>query len=696
MPNRLSDQTSPYLLQHMDNPVDWRPWGDAAFAEAKERDVPVLLSVGYASCHWCHVMAHESFENPATAAVMNRLYVNVKVDREERPDVDAVYMEAVVGLTGHGGWPMTVWLTPDGRPFYGGTYYPPEPRPGMPGFVQVLEAVSQTYHERRGDVDAQADRISNALKATADRHASEESEHVDEPGPEMIDRAIAKLATIFDQVHGGFGGAPKFPPSAMFPFLFGCADRPRGRDGEYMSRLTLERMADGGIHDQVGGGFHRYAVDGYWLVPHFEKMLYDNALLASAYAHASLSADSERYAEVARRTLAYMDRELSLPEGGLASGQDADTNGVEGLTFVWTPAEVDAVVTDPADAALVKQVWNITPDGNFEDGTTILSVVAPVVDVAEDLGIAEAEAEERFERARAQLHAARDQRPQPGRDDKALAAWNGFAIAAYADTGRLLGEPALVERGVQIADFVAEHLVRADGTLLRSWRGTPGTATGFSEDYGAVADGLLKLHAATGDLRHLLEARRLIDLAVDLFHDPARGGFFLAPNDGEQLVARTKSLEDTPTPSGSSLIAMCLVRLGRIYGDSSLEQLGLGSVGAIRAVAERAPQAFGSLFGMVQQASTLPREIALIGALDDPRTQALRDVVDHRFAPWDVVVLGDPDDPRCADIPLLAGRGLVDGVPAAYVCERMACRTPITDPEQLRAALVRERATPTA
>ena len=683
MSNRLAHETSPYLLQHADNPVDWRPWGEAAFAEAAERDVPVLLSIGYASCHWCHVMAHESFEDVETAAMMNRLFVNVKVDREERPDVDALYMEAVVGLTGHGGWPMTVWLDADGRPFYGGTYYPPQPRPGMPSFRQVLDAISETYRERRDDVAAQAERISSALRETAAKHAG-----AGDVGPAFVDDALAKLTTIFDQTHGGFGGAPKFPPSPIFPFLFGCDDRARGRDGQYMSMVTLDRMADGGIHDQVGGGFHRYAVDGYWLVPHFEKMLYDNALLASAYAHAALSAEDPRYADVARSTLAYMDRELSLPEGGLASGQDADTDGVEGLTFVWTPAEIDAVVADPVDAALAKDVWNVTPEGNFEHtGATVLSIVAPPEEAAARLGLDPAEGPVRLERARAQLHAARDRRPQPGRDDKALAAWNGFAIAAFADAGRLLGEPALVERGARIAAFVREHLTRDDGTLIRSWRGVPGTATGFSEDYGAVADGLLRLHAATGDLDHLLEARRLTALALERFHDAEHGGFFLAPSDGEALVARTKGVEDQPTPSGSSLIASCLLRLGRIWGDAAWEQTALASVGAVRGVSERHPNVFGTLLGMVQQAVTTPREIAIVGAPDDPRTRALREVVDRRFAPWDIVVLGDPADPRCADVPLLAGRGLVDGAPAAYVCERMACRTPITDPDALRAAL---------
>jgi len=551
-----------------------------------------------------------------------------------------------------------------------------------------MEAVSETYRERRGDVEAQAERISTALRATNDRHASEEADYDDPPGGELIDRVIAKLTTMFDQVHGGFGGAPKFPPSPIFPFLFGCDDRSRGRDGQYMSRLTLNRMADGGIHDQIGGGFHRYAVDGHWLVPHFEKMLYDNALLASAYAHAALAADSEYYADVARSTLRYMDRELSLPEGGLASGQDADTEGEEGLTFIWTPAQVDAVVADPLAAALAKDVWNIVPGGNFENtGATVLSVVAPIEEAAARLGMSEEEAIERLEHARTQLHAARDLRPQPGRDDKALAAWNGFAIAAYADAGRLFGEPEFVATGERIASFVRTHLTRDDGTLLRSWRGTPGTAAGFSEDYGAVADGLLRLHAATGNLDHLLEARRLTTEALRLFHDAARGGFYLASADGEQLVARTKSVEDQPSSSGSSLISSCLLRLGRIYGDYAWEETALHSVDAVRAVMERHPHVFGTLLGVIQQATTLPREIAIVGPPDDPRTLALRAVVDRRFAPWDIVVIGDPADPRCADVPLLAGRDLVDGAPAAYVCERMACRTPLVDPEELRAAL---------
>jgi uncharacterized protein YyaL (SSP411 family) len=687
MPNRLAAETSPYLKQHEDNPVDWHPWGEEAFAEARERDVPVLLSIGYASCHWCHVMAHESFEDPETAQVMNRLFVNIKVDREERPDVDSLYMEAVVGLTGHGGWPMTVWLTPDGRPFYGGTYYPPAPRPGMPSFRQVLEAVAQTYGERRGDVEAQADRIAGALRATADRHASEAPDHDDEVGPAYVERAVAKLGTQFDQVHGGFGGAPKFPPSTALLFLLDLGEHERGKDAEYMARITLERMADGGIHDQIGGGFHRYAVDGFWLVPHFEKMLYDNAVLAQVYAHAAARTGSERYAEVARSTLAYMDRELSLPEGGFASGQDADTDGVEGITFVWTPAQIAEVLDDPNDAALVEDVWNVTPEGNFEHGTTVLSRVAPIAEAGERLGLSEAEAHARYERARAALHAARDLRPQPGRDDKALAAWNGYALAAYADAGRLLGDPELIARGERLAGFIREHLMTPEGVLIRSWRGVPGTAAGFSEDYGAVADGLLRLHAATGNLDYLLEARRLVEEAIARFHDPARGGFFLAAADGEELVARTKGVEDAPTPSGSSLLAWCLLRLARIDGRSDWEEMALRSVDAIRAVSERAPQAFGTLLSMVHQATSVPREIAIVGALDDPRTAALRAVVDGRHAPDEVVVLGDPADPRRDLIGLLQGRGLVDDAPAAYVCERMSCRTPITDPDALRAAL---------
>src|SRR5690349_3826486 len=444
--NKLINETSPYLLQHAHNPVDWYPWGPEALERSRAEDKPILLSIGYSACHWCHVMEHESFSDEDVAELMNRLYVCVKVDREERPDVDAIYMDAVVSLTGSGGWPMTVFLTPDGRPFWGGTYFPPEPRHGMPSFPQLLVAVDEAYRQRRDEVDRQADQMTRAIGTLLRAGGSGPL------SPVVVEDGIGRLSTQFDELHGGFGGAPKFPPSALLPLLL-AQDRGRGRA---MAIATLDAMADGGIHDQLGGGFHRYTVDHIWLVPHFEKMLYDNALLARAYAIAHVVTGRERDAQVARDVLGYLDREMALEGGGLASAQDADTDGHEGLTFVWTPAEVRAALGDDALAAEVCDWYGITAAGNFE-GSNVLSVVAEGAPPA------------RLEEARRTLLAARDRRPQPARDDKALAAWNGMALAAYADAGRLLGEPAYVERGRELARFLLGPL-SDDGRLLRTWR----------------------------------------------------------------------------------------------------------------------------------------------------------------------------------------------------------------------------------
>jgi uncharacterized protein YyaL (SSP411 family) len=655
--NRLAHETSPYLLQHASNPVDWYPWGEEAFAAARGRDVPVMLSIGYSACHWCHVMEHESFADDAVAEVMNRLFVSVKVDREERPDVDAIYMDAVVSLTGSGGWPMTVFLTPDGRPFWGGTYFPPEPRHGLPSFRQVLEAVTDAYRSRRGEVDQQADQLTRAIGSLVS---------TSETGtltPALGDEAVAALARQFDAVHGGFGGAPKFPPSALLPFLLAHGDPARA-----MAVATLDAMADGGIHDQLGGGFHRYAVDGRWLVPHFEKMLYDNALLARAYAIAAVATGEDRYASVARDVLDYLDREMRLGGGGVASAQDADTNGHEGLTFVWTPADVRAVLGDDALAAAVCDWYGITGPGNFE-GTNVLSVVGTMPPP------------DGLDEARAKLLRSRETRPQPGRDDKALAAWNGMALAAYADAGRLLGEPAYVERAREIATFLLGALSEG-GRLRRTWRDGQAKITGFSEDYGAVADGLIALHRATGELVWLDEARRLALAAVDLFGD-AGGPFRQTPRDGEQLVARRPDLDDNPAPSGNSLVAGALLALARVYGDAEWEDRAIEAVSAVGAIVDRAPQAFGHALGVIAQATAKPREVAIVGALDDPRTSALRAVLDGRYAPHEAVVIADPADPLFETVPLLAGRTTLDGVPAAYVCERFACRRPVTDPDEL-------------
>ena len=674
--NRLADETSPYLLQHAGNPVDWYPWGEEAFARARREGKPVLLSIGYSSCHWCHVMAHESFEDEQTARLMNERFVNVKVDREERPDVDALYMDAVVTMTGQGGWPMTVFLTPEGEPFYGGTYFPPEDRHGLPGFRRLLDGVATAYADRPEEIRGAAAQLVEAVR----RSEALQSDPGDlDPG--LRAQALATLGRQYDPVQGGFGGAPKFPPSALLPTLLGLGDE-RARD---MALHTLDRMADGGIHDQLGGGFHRYAVDGRWLVPHFEKMLYDNALLADAYTAGYAATGRERYREIALAVLGYLEREMRLPEGGFASAQDADTEGHEGLTFSWTPAQL-AEVLDEDDARFAALVYGVTEAGNFE-GTNVLSRVAEPRRAAVAAGLPPEDAEARLERIRAALLKARTRRPQPGRDDKALASWNGLALAAFANAGRRLGRPELVAPAVELAEFLLGPLSRPDGGLYRTFRDGTAKIDAFADDYGAVVDGLLALHAATGGLRWLEEARRLTERALELFDDPEAGGFFLAPADGERLVARTKDIDDNPAPSGNSLLAHDLLRLARIYGLPEWEERALAAVRLVRPALTRAPQAFGRLLAVLDLALSAPREVAIVGPPDDPRTIALRAVLDENVDPRRVEAFATPDDPERESVALLAGRGLVDGAPAAYVCERFACRRPVTTPAELEALL---------
>ena len=622
--NRLADETSPYLLQHADNPVDWYPWGEEALGRARDEDRPILLSIGYAACHWCHVMEHESFEDASTAALMNEHFVNVKVDREERPDLDAVYMEAVVALSGHGGWPMTVFLTPAGEPFYGGTYYPPEPKHGLPSFRQLLDSIAEAWRDRRSDVSRAAAQLVEAVRRSAELRPSN-----DPLTGSVLSAAERSLAATFDSVHGGWGRAPKFPNAPTLEFLL--------RRGETeMVVKTLDEMAAGGMYDLLGGGFHRYSVDDRWLVPHFEKMLYDNALLAPAYLHGWLVTGEDRYREIAAETVGYMLRELLLPEGGFASAQDADTDGVEGLTFTWTEEEgVAAELLEP-----------------FEHGRSIIRG-------------------ELDEETRTRLLAIREQRPKPLRDDKAIASWNGLALAALAEAGWRLDRPDWVDAARRLGEFLLGPLSDAKGRLQRSRRDGRTSGAGYLDDYANVAHGLLELHVATGELRWLREAHRLALLAVELFADEEHGGFFLSPADGEELVARTKELDDHPLPSGNSMLAHVLLRLARIYGDDELERRGVSVLRLLRTALERAPSAFG--WGLVALDLHLspPRELAIAGPVDS-------DVARAALEPWQprtVVAVGPAED-----VPLLAGKGLVDGRPAVYVCERFACRAPVTDP----------------
>jgi uncharacterized protein len=637
--NRLATETSPYLLQHADNPVDWYPWGEEALARAREGDTPILLSIGYSACHWCHVMEHESFEDEETARLMNERFVCIKVDREERPDLDSLYMDAVVSLTGQGGWPMTVFLTPAGEPFFGGTYYPPEARYGLPSFRQVLEAVSDLYRERRGDVASAARQLVESVRASAELRPS-----ADPLTESLLHGSVRALRREFDPHWGGFGRAPKFPPASTIEFLLRMHSRFGDEEALEMAVATLDGMALGGMYDLVGGGFHRYSVDERWLVPHFEKMLYDNALLVPVYLHAWVVTGKERYRDVVEETVEYMLRELRLPEGGFASAQDADTNGIEGLTFTWTPDE-------EAPEELLQP---------FEHGRFVLRG-------------------ELDRETSARLLEIRQQRPQPALDDKAVASWNGLALAALAEAARRLERPDWLDAARAVADFLLGALSASDGRLFRTHRAGQAKTTGFLEDYADVANGLYELHVATGERRHLDESLRLVRLAVELFADTERGGFYLSPADGEQLVARRKEFDDHPTPSGNSMLAFILLRLSRLWGDDELERQAVSVFRLVRPAVERAPSAFGHALCGLDLHFAPPREIAVIGSTD-------ADVARAALAPYNpnaVVAFGPAEG-----IPLLEGKDFVKGEPAVYVCERFACRAPVTEPSELTAAPV--------
>jgi uncharacterized protein len=613
--------------------VDWYPWGNEAIERARAEDKPILLSIGYSACHWCHVMEYESFEDDETARLMNERFVNVKVDREERPDLDSLYMEAVVALTGHGGWPMTVFLTPEGVPFFGGTYYPPEPRHGMPSFRDVLETISGLYRQRRGAVDGSASQLREALEQAS--RVSPSSEPLTE---QLLWEASRTLERQFDPDWGGFGGAPKFPPASTLEFLL----RMHLRGDEQalpMVVKTLDAMAAGGMYDLVGGGFHRYSVDRTWLVPHFEKMLYDNALLAAAYLHGWLVTGEERYRTVVEQTLDYVLRELALPDGGFASAQDADTEGVEGLTFTWTAEEgVPEELLHP-----------------FEDGRSIIRG-------------------ELDEELRRRLFELREQRPKPLRDDKAIASWNGLLLAAVAEGGRRFERGDWLDAATRLGEFLLGPLSDEEGRLYRTYREGRAKNTGFLEDYADVANGLYELHVATGEVRWLEESNRLARLAVELFGGDERGGFFLTPSHGEQLVSRQKTFDDNPTPSGNSMLAFVLLRLARIYGDPDLERRAVGVFRLIRDALPRAPQAFGHALTALDFHFSPPRELAILGPVSSEVARAAL----TPFEPDSVVAVGPADG-----IPLLEGKDLVDGQPAVYVCENFACRAPVTDATNL-------------
>jgi uncharacterized protein len=650
MANRLAHETSPYLLQHAENPVDWHAWNEEAFARAREQDKPLLVSIGYSACHWCHVMEHESFEDPEVAALMNDLFVCVKVDREERPDVDAIYMEAVQAMTGRGGWPLNAFITPDGVPFWAGTYFPPEPRHGMPSWPQVLTGVAEAWRQRRAEIEQGAAQILPRLQGAANLQPDEAP-----LDPAALDAAVVELGRRYDADHGGWGGAPKFPAASTIDFLLGRGERA-------MALHTLRAMANGGMYDQIGGGFARYSVDERWEIPHFEKMLYDNALLARAYLHGWLVSGDALLRRVAEETLDWMLRELRQPEGGFASALDADSEGVEGRFYVWTPDQVREVLGDELAAVAIGYLGLDRPP-NFEGRWNPVRAAPDPPERAE---------------IRARLYAARAERVWPGLDDKRLASWNALAISALAEAGAVLERADLLDAAVACAEFVLRDMRDAGGRLLRTFNRGEAKIGAFLEDHAFLLEALLTLYEATLDPRWFGEARALAAVILDDFEDPQHGGFFSTAardgGDGVPLVARRKDLEDAPIPSGAAAAAYGLLRLGALTGEHRWEAAALGVLRLLHRVAPQHPQTFGHLLQAMAFHLGPPKEVAVVGEDAGPLLRVVRSA----YRPGIVLAGGAPDG-----VPLLEGREPVEGRAAAYVCEGFACRRPVTEPDEL-------------
>jgi len=710
--NRLIDQTSPYLLQHAHNPVDWYPWGAEALAKARAEDKAILLSIGYSACHWCHVMEHESFEDEGTARLMNQHFVSIKVDREERPDLDNIYMTAVQAMTGGGGWPMTVFLTPDGVPFYGGTYFPPTDRHQLPSFKRVLQSIADAYANRRDELlDAGNKLLAHMREAASARLAQGQL------NPATLEHAFAALESQFDPEHGGFGHAPKFPQPMTLEFLLRYAQRTANQPGMAMLEQTLRAMAEGGMYDQLGGGFHRYSVDEQWLVPHFEKMLYDNALLARVYVETYQATGDPFYRRIAEETLDYLVREMRHPAGGFYSTQDADSfvpeigMKEEGAFFVWTVDEVREVLG--SDALIFAQVFGVTERGNFEfqyprhgskhqeassrtariipQGPNILSIKRQPADVARVTGLPTEQIAAAVERGRKPLFDARARRPKPERDDKVVVAWNGMAMRAFAHAARALGRDDYRDIAVQNAEFLLRELRRADGgtpQLLRTWKdGQAGTTPGFLEDYALLTDGLLALYEATFEPRWLLEARALAEAIQTRFWDDAISGFYDTAADHEALVVRPRDTGDNATPCGNSVAADVLLRLAVIFDDATARERAEAVLGDMTPFMERYPTGFGRYLAAAEFALAATKEIALVGDPHAADTQALADAIFRPFLPNKVVLLRAPDQSPAIPSPLLADRSALNDRATAYVCEHYTCKLPVTDAAALAAQL---------
>jgi uncharacterized protein YyaL (SSP411 family) len=698
--NRLIHETSPYLLQHAHNPVDWYPWGEEALAKAKSEDKVILLSIGYSSCHWCHVMAHESFENESTARLMNENFVSIKVDREERPDIDALYMDAVQAMTGSGGWPMTVFLTPEGLPFYGGTYFPPKDRYGMPGFPTLLRRISEYYRNSREKVEETAEQFRDfySRRVHLERLTAGGIDQQDGDNLAILKEAVGRLAASFDGSTGGFGGAPKFPHPMSLDFLLGqhlrrasrhaqvttSAASTRPRDSELgMVEFTLEKMAHGGIYDQIGGGFHRYSVDDRWLVPHFEKMLYDNALLSRAYLHAYQVTGKPFYRRIVEETLDYVQREMLSPDGGFYSTQDADSEGEEGKFYLWTPAEVKAALGDE-DGALFCAFYDVTEAGNFEQ-KNILHVDHSLTEVAEQQGVSIERLEQALARGREVLYNMRSERVWPGLDNKILTGWNGLMLRSFAEAARVLGRDDYRANAERTATFLLTTM-NSDGRLLRSYRDGQAKLKGYLEDYANLALAVLELYQTTHNARWFSAARHLADQMLDLFWDDEDGGFFSTGKDHEELVGRPKELMDNATPSGNSSATELLLRLAAYTGEDTYHSRAESILRPLVPAMAQHPSALSQMLIALDFLVGPTYEVALVGDPAAPDTHALLAVLSQQFRPNLVLAVAKPDDSEAVNaVPLLQERPQRNGAATAYVCQNFACKEPVTTPEALAA-----------
>ncbi len=678
MPNHLANETSPYLLQHADNPVDWYPWGDQAINLAKAQDKPILLSIGYAACHWCHVMAHESFEDPKTAVFMNQHFINIKVDREERPDLDSIYMQAVVAMTGQGGWPMTVFMTPDGRPFYGGTYFPPTPRFGMPSFMQLLNGIVQAWQTKREDVDKSASDIAGHLSRTFALDA--QGNLLDES---LYGKVLVNIQSKFDREQGGFGPAPKFPPSMTLEFLLRLTLQKEDEAALNMAEITLKKMAYGGMYDQLGGGFARYSTDNHWLVPHFEKMLYDNALLSRVYLHAYQVTGNPLYRRVTEETLDFVNREMRHGSGGFYSSYDADSEGVEGKFYVWTPAEIREHLGD--DAELFMLYYDVSEQGNWE-GSNILNVPREPEEVARMSNMDEETMHTRLAAAREKLYAVRTQRIRPGLDDKVLTAWNGLMLASFAEAGRVLNRSDYTNVAVQNAAFLYENMrVAENGRLLRTWKaGSKAKYNAYLEDYAYLADGLLALYQTTFDEQWFVWARELSEIMLTHFADEANGGLFDTSDDHEALLHRPKDVQDNATPSANAMAAHVLLKMSLYTGDGRYWDVAETAVNALQGPMMQYPNGFAHWLCAAAFMLSQPREVAIVGQPGTEGVQELLNVLNQQYRPNLVVAVGETGE----TIPLLADRFKLDDQATAYVCRQFVCQLPVTEPDDLKSQLI--------